>query len=159
MNRISSINNSKVITIFGTDLISHIDPTSLNFISKYSIRSRSMIRTLVFLSIVLSSVSWAENAPIPDGEHNFTHRFAEHPTIKSIQLHANIEWPKVKITNSDNNSVFPFGIIAQGEIAWHKPTKQWIIITSPEDRKAQEVGGCSDGPEVVDLENKIYWTC
>ena len=26
-------------------------------------------------------------------------------------------------------------------------------------RTATEVGGCSDGPEVVDLKKRIYWTC
>lgn len=26
-------------------------------------------------------------------------------------------------------------------------------------RGACFVGGCSDGPEVIDLEERIYWTC
>ena len=42
---------------------------------------------------------------------------------------------------------------------WHPASKRWIIGEKPSDRSLQEVGGCSDGPEVVDLVRKIYWTC
>lgn len=42
----------------------------------------------------------------------------------------------------------------------HRPAAlQWVIVRSEADRHATEVGGCSDGPEVVDLQQKIYWTC
>lgn len=29
----------------------------------------------------------------------------------------------------------------------------------PSDADAPQVGGCSEGPDVVDLVRKIYWTC
>lgn len=54
---------------------------------------------------------------------------------------------------------FPKGTIAEGTLMWHPKTKEWIIGLEAGDRDAVEVGGCSDGPEVVDLKKRIFWTC
>ena len=54
---------------------------------------------------------------------------------------------------------FPKGIIAEGTLMWHPKTKEWIIGLEAGDRDAVEVGGCSGGPEVVDLKKRIFWTC
>ena len=37
--------------------------------------------------------------------------------------------------------------------------KQILILNFEEDKNAGYVGGCSDGPEVIDLAKKVYWTC
>ena len=42
---------------------------------------------------------------------------------------------------------------------WHSASGQWIIGQSPADKAAAEVGGCSDGPPVIDLTARIFWTC
>ena len=34
-----------------------------------------------------------------------------------------------------------------------------FALTLASSPVAEAVGGCSDGPEVVDLEKRIYWTC
>jgi hypothetical protein len=50
-------------------------------------------------------------------------------------------------------------IIDSGIIMWHKETEQWIIGHSPEDKYAKEVGGCTDGPYVIDFKKKKFWLC
>ncbi|MDP2229612.1 hypothetical protein [Methylotenera sp.] len=37
--------------------------------------------------------------------------------------------------------------------------QEWIISASLNDIDTNEVGRCSNGSTVVDLINKIYWTC
>lgn len=63
------------------------------------------------------------------------------------------------IHNGGNISGNKGDIIAAGHIRWHKATKQWIIAESENDIYADEVGGCSDGPIIVDFENKKVWLC
>ena len=49
-------------------------------------------------------------------------------------------------------------VFDEGIIMKHKYGK-WIIGHSPSDKNAMEIGGCSDGPSVVDFTNKIFWSC
>ena len=49
-------------------------------------------------------------------------------------------------------------LIDSGILIKHKSGK-WIIAQSVNDKYADEIGGCSDGPSVIDLENKKYWLC
>ncbi len=42
---------------------------------------------------------------------------------------------------------------------WHEQSQQWIIGNKATDTKITDVGGCSEGPEVVDLKQRVYWTC
>ena len=109
--------------------------------------------------VLMSVVAVAKDVPISNGQYVFIHRFSEHPNMPSIKLNVKIEGKYIELVNMDDDSLFPFGVIASGELFWHTASGKWIIVTSPEDKEAKEVGGCSDGPEVVDLEKKIYWTC
>ena len=49
-------------------------------------------------------------------------------------------------------------VIDEGTIMRHKSGK-WIITTNPKDIELDEVGGCTDGPAVIDFKNKKYWMC
>ena len=113
----------------------------------------------VFLTLVgcVSPVSLA--LPIGDGEYVFKHRYVEQPNIESITLMARIDGTHIVLMNHDSFDVFPEGKIEEGTLFWHAATKQWIIVHSPTDRTAVEVGGCSGGPPVIDLQSRIYWTC
>jgi len=50
-------------------------------------------------------------------------------------------------------------ILDQGIILKHKKTGEWIIGHSLRDKDAPEVGGCTDGPSVIDFKKKIFWSC
>jgi hypothetical protein len=108
-------------------------------------------------------MSWVATAeprlPIQSGQYVFQHRFAEQPTTLSISLVAKIHGHHIQLFNETASQVFPKGVIAEGTLVWHVKTRQWIIAEVDADRRAKDVGGCSDGPEVVDLQQKIYWTC
>ena len=117
--------------------------------------------TAILVSLLAASCASAVDPPlpIPDGVYIFHHRFAEHPDMPSIDLTAKIKGRHVVLINTGSSAAFPNGVIAQGTLMWHLQSKQWIIGQAPGDRSANEVGGCSDGPEVIDLANRVYWTC
>jgi hypothetical protein len=122
----------------------------------------SNMRHAFLLLIVTASACENTSSPEPpllNGEYSFTHRFAEHPDIPSIQLTVQINGRRIVLTNNDRTDVFPAGLIEEGTLMWHASSAQWIIGSSAADADASEVGGCSDGPSVVDLQRRIYWTC
>ena len=49
-------------------------------------------------------------------------------------------------------------IFDEGIIMKHKSGK-WIIGHSIKDKDAVEIGGCSDGPSVIDFKRKKFWSC
>jgi len=101
--------------------------------------------------------------PLTTGRYGyeFQHRFgeAEHWRIPSIKLIVDIDGDHIVLVNADSDDVFPFGIMDEGVLMWHEKTQQWIVGHDEADRDAPDVGPCSDGPEVIDLEQRIYWTC
>jgi hypothetical protein len=97
--------------------------------------------------------------PIADGNHTFVVKFAEHPNMTGGQLEAEIHGRHIRLISKPNSSVFPAGLVEDGVLLWHAASSQWIIGQSERDAEIAEVGGCSDGPFVVDLERKIFWTC
>jgi hypothetical protein len=50
-------------------------------------------------------------------------------------------------------------VIDSGIIMKHRKTGQWIIGHTPGDKDAPEVGGCSEGPSVIDFNRKKFWLC
>jgi hypothetical protein len=120
-----------------------------------------MRRTCLFLVALLGACGRTSEAELPlsSGEYVFTHRFAEHPDIPSIELTVRIRGRHVTVTNDAEAAVFPRGLIEEGTLMWHSRSGQWIIGAEPADAEAPVVGGCSDGPSVIDLRRKVYWTC
>jgi len=117
--------------------------------------------SVVFISLLAAwtLASAAPRLPIPSGSYTFQHRFAEQPNITGMHVLAKINGRHIVLVNRDKPSGFPPGVIAEGTLMWHAGTKQWIIGNKASDRYTKVVGGCSDGPEVIDLQKKIYWTC
>jgi hypothetical protein len=117
------------------------------------------ILALIFICFSSVAVAGEPTVPLRSGQYQFTHRYAEQPTQVSIKLIASIAGRHITITNPVASTPFPAGVIARGELMWHAKSRQWIIVMEAEDRQAIEVGGCSDGPDVVDLVQRVYWTC
>jgi hypothetical protein len=114
---------------------------------------------LALLTSLAGSDASSQRPSLPSGLYVFEHRFAEHPDMASIELSVRIDGSHIVVVNAETSDVFPKGILAEGTLMWHEASGKWIIGDSQEDRFAKDVGGCSDGPEVVDLRKKIYWTC
>ena len=111
-------------------------------------------------AISVLALSACAQPPISAGTWVFQHRFAEHPQLESIDVLVEIHGNRVQVFNhSGHTAVFPAGKIADGKLLWHPGSGQGIIASDWHDRFAQDVGACSDGPEVIDLHQKIYWTC
>jgi len=117
---------------------------------------------VALLCTLLGPVACTEQSPIPplaSGRYIFQHRFAEQPTLPSVPLVVLIDGRHIVITNETESSAFPKGVMAEGTIMWHSASKSWIIGTKAGDSSAPEVGGCTDGPEVIDFHSRIFWTC
>jgi hypothetical protein len=120
------------------------------------------MKPLFILMLFVASAAIAGSAPplpIPSGQYTFRHRFAEQPDLPSISLTAKIQGHHIVLINPGKARVFPHGVVAEGTLMWNVAIKQWVIGTEASDSTTPEAGGCSEGPEVVDLVNRTYWTC
>ena len=120
---------------------------------------KQFVVLIALTGLFSTSAGTAQRLPIHSGQYAFEHTFAEQPNMRSISLIARINGHHIVLINKSKSDVFPRGVIADGELMWHAKSRQWIIGATHSDRYAGEAGGCSDGPEVVDLRHKIYWTC
>ena len=50
-------------------------------------------------------------------------------------------------------------ILDEGIIMKHQKTGKWIIGRSQKDKSAKEIGGCGDGPTVIDFKKKTWLGC
>lgn len=119
------------------------------------------MKQLIGLFIALMSFAAFAGVPLPieSGSYKFQHRFAEQPWQGSITVDVQIDGHHILIFNNDSPVVFPLGLIYEGTLMWHARSSQWIIGETAADAELEDVGGCSDGPEVVDLDAYIFWTC
>jgi hypothetical protein len=119
------------------------------------------VRACLLSVLVISACQSDVEPPLPSGDYVFMHKFAEaeQSNIPSIKLDVQIRGRHIVLINHDKTDVFAGGVIKEGTLMWHAASGQWIIATEPTAADAPDVGGCSDGPEVVDLERRIYWTC
>lgn len=125
----------------------------------------SMARRLLPLAlsacctVAIAGTAVTPKQPLPDGDYTFAHRFAEHPGMPSVSMHVRIRKGHIVVTNDAVSSAFEKGVVDEGLFLWHPASRQWIIGDTAADKDAAEVGGCSGGPEVIDLKQRIYWTC
>ena len=121
------------------------------------------LSVLLAYGVLVASCTPAEDAgpsvPLEDGEYVFSHRFAEHPNISSIEVRVQLSGNRITVINDNEDSVFPVGLLESGTLMWHSGASRWVIVESAEELSATEVGGCSDGPTTIDLDQRIFWTC
>ena len=119
------------------------------------------MKSCLALILLLASAATVAGKPLPikAGQYKFAHHFAEDPSFPSITVDVRIRGRHIVVTNNDKTDVFPHGVLSEGTLIWHSASKQWIIGDTQKDADLSDVGGCSDGPEVVDLKNRVYWTC
>jgi hypothetical protein len=114
--------------------------------------SNSILKTNEFLTDTIP----------PDGVYRFDVAFAEWEG-KSMgeKVTVVIKGDSVKVVyegdgnlaNTKKGDVFSHGLIMK-----HK-TGVWIIGKSKTDAQVDEIGGCSDGPTVIDFKGRKYWMC
>ena len=106
-----------------------------------------------------SASSGSPSLPIKSGTYQFWHRDVEFPSSKGFRVTVTIRGNRVSVVNKEPQRVFPLGVIEEGTLMWHPASMHWIVGHSEADEHAAEVGGCSDGPHVIDLRSRILWTC
>jgi len=50
-------------------------------------------------------------------------------------------------------------VLEAGILMKHTRTGNWIIGHTVDDVNAKEIGGCGEGPTIIDLKRRIFWTC
>ncbi len=89
--------------------------------------------------------------PLGSGTYTFQHRDAEFARSKGFPVSVAISGFQVIVTNPRAYGSIPSGEIGRGILMWHVRTRRWVLGRSEADRDAPQVGGCSDGPSVVDF--------
>lgn len=99
---------------------------------------------------------------LPDGEYLFDIYFAEHPQLEhkgKVKVILSHQTVKVIYEGYGALSFLKKGqILDEGKLFRHQ-SGVWIITDNPSDTELDEVGGCTDGPSIIDFKKKIYWMC
>ncbi|MEO8711275.1 MAG: hypothetical protein ABI405_04080 [Parafilimonas sp.] len=113
-----------------------------------------------FLSFLFFTVTIAQKPK--DGIYTYSIAFEEWQG-KSLGATCTviIKGDSIKIMNDGkgNLSGKKGDIIDEGIIMKNTRTCKWIIGHSLKDKDAKDIGGCSEGPSVIDFKNKIFWSC
>ncbi|MBK7764313.1 MAG: hypothetical protein IPI46_13370 [Bacteroidetes bacterium] len=126
-------------------------------IYEYDTTNDSLLRWDEFAKIDTQS-----NEILPNGKYRFDIAFAEWEGIsmgeKVIIVIQNNSIKVIYEGDGHLTLVKKGDILDQGIIMKHK-TGVWIIAKNQSDTQLDEIGGCSDGPTIIDFKNKKYWMC
>lgn len=72
-----------------------------------------------------------------------------------------IKGDSIQVINNGNKTMTgkKGDILDEGIIMKHRKTGKWIIAHSKKDIDAKELGGCGDGPTIIDFKNKTWLGC
>jgi hypothetical protein len=140
----------------------HID-ADISFIVKQTNDFDTKLMRTFFLAFAFLCISLVTHAQKPkNGTYTYSIAWAEWGG-KSLGATC------IVIINGDSIKVVHDGkpnvtgkkgdIYAEGLIMKHRKTGKWIIGRSEKDKDAKEIGGCSDGPSVIDFKRKMFWSC
>lgn len=120
-----------------------------------------LFATLPFVACVSTT---EPKLPIKSGTYNFQHRDAEFSDSPGYPVTVAIRGNNIVVTYDGPNLCLseirgPNNVIYDATLMWHRNSAQWILGTEDTDRDAEEVGGCSAGPDTIDFKNRILWTC
>lgn len=137
-------------------------PQGLSVIVRRSIRTIALLFATVLFVACVSTTD--PELPIKSGTYNFQHRDAEFSHSPGYPVIATIRGNNIVVAYEGQNSCLseirgPNNVLYDATLMWHRKTAQWIMGYEDADRDADEVGGCSTGPDTIDFENRILWTC
>lgn len=119
------------------------------------------MRLLVLLIIVFCYIPSFGQRP-KDGTYTYQIAFAEWQG-KSLAATCTvfIKGDSIRVIHNGrlNLSGQKGDILDEGIIMKHATTGKWIIGHSVKDKNAKHIGGCSDGPSIIDFRRKKFWSC
>jgi hypothetical protein len=129
-----------------------------NFMLKMS---KQTINTFILLIFIGNCINTASAQKPKNGIYTYQIAFAEWGG-KSLGATCTviIKGDRIKVLHNGTRGLSGSKgeILDSGIIVLHKSGK-WIIGHSIKDKNAKEIGGCSDGPTVIDFKRKKWWTC
>lgn len=123
--------------------------------------SQRKIGLLIIAWALIGSALAAPPIPLASGEYSFEMRDEEFPNLPGTPIRVLVNGTHIKIVSeSPGSTTFPAGtVVDEGFIIWNLQKGQWIVGDKESDATAVEVGGCSEGPAIIDLDNRVYWWC
>lgn len=102
---------------------------------------------------------YSQQSQIKDGTYTFVVAFAEWDG-KSLgtTCEVTIQGESITVFNDGTLSGTKGEIIEAGKLMKHK-SGVWIIGSNEQDVNAEEIGGCTDGPLIIELKNRKLWMC
>ncbi|UPK67427.1 hypothetical protein [Chitinophaga filiformis] len=119
---------------------------------------KHIIITLL-LFVIYACKSYAQRPK--NGTYTYQVAFAEYQgrSLGATVL-VKIKGDSIYVIHNGNNLSGKKGeVIDCGIIMQHRKTGEWIIGHHSSDKLAPYVGGCSDGPRVIDFVHKKFWLC
>ena len=100
-----------------------------------------------------------EQQNIPQGSFIYELYFAEFDgRMENVTCRVIIKCKNITVEQTDNTNLTGGKTIIEGVLMKHK-SGRWIIGQNPEDKTAEEIGGCTCGPTPIDFETKIIEWC
>lgn len=96
---------------------------------------------------------------IPQGSFVYELYFSEFSgRMENAECKVTIKGTNIIVEQTENTNLSGDKIIIEGTLMRHR-SGRWIIGQNPEDKDAEEIGGCSDGPTPIDFKTKIIELC
>ncbi|HLV23712.1 MAG TPA: hypothetical protein VKY36_02890 [Moheibacter sp.] len=116
------------------------------------------MKIFIFISLFFLAFT-CQSSVSKDGFYIYDVAFSEWQG-KSIggKVEVEIKNNKIVVRNYEGLSGKKGEIIDSGILIRHI-SGNWIIADSENDKYASEIGGCSGGPAIIDLDNKKFWLC
>jgi hypothetical protein len=122
------------------------------------------IQLFVFFSLTLLICSLSSVCAQKPGSGTYTYKIAwaewGGKTLRATCT-VIIKGDSIKVINNGRGNITgnKGDMLDEGIIMKHKKTGKWIIGKNEKDKSAKEIGGCSDGPSVIDFKKRIFWSC
>lgn len=117
---------------------------------------------LLLLTVSLSCAQTEKTSGIPDdGKYTYDIAFAEwggKSMGEKVTVIIKDETIEVKYEGGGSLTAKKGEILDEGMILKHT-SGVWIITTDKTDVDAEEVGGCTDGPNTIDFIEAKFWMC
>ena len=120
----------------------------------------SKILKIVLIFFTLSNNVYSQN--LTDGKYKFTLAFSEHASRDTdATCDVLIKGNTVTVIHDGNEHITgkKGEIIYKGILLKHEKSGKWVVSESISDLTEKEIGACAGGPHIIDLKNKIFWSC
>jgi len=119
-------------------------------------------RTVEVGTETFDQINRAADTIPPDGTYRYDIAFAEWDgKTMNEKVAVEIKGDSVKVIYEGDGQLSGIKkgeVLDEGILKKHK-SGPWIITHTESDVELDEIGGCTGGPAIIDLEGKKYWMC